>query len=293
MVSVKNLRKAFGSLVAVDGISLEVSPGEVLGLLGPNGAGKSTTILMMMGALKPDSGEVLVNGLNPTDPKARTALGLAPQSLAIYEDLTAEENLRFYGQIYGLAGPELRGRVAWALEFSGLSDRRSDLVKTYSGGMKRRLNIACGLIHEPKVVFLDEPTVGVDPQSRNHIFESVEELKKEGLTVIYTTHYMEEAERLCDRVGIIEKGKLMDLDAVPNLLKRHGGPSKVIADLDVAEAPSEWTSKGGGLYEIESETPYAEVVKLAAASKSIEKLQVQEPTLESVFLNLTGRSLRD
>ncbi len=293
MVSVKNLRKAFGSLVAVDGISLEVSPGEVLGLLGPNGAGKSTTILMMMGALKPDSGEVLVNGLNPTDPKARTALGLAPQSLAIYEDLTAEENLRFYGQIYGLAGPELRGRVAWALEFSGLSDRRSHLVKTYSGGMKRRLNIACGLIHEPKVVFLDEPTVGVDPQSRNHIFESVEELKKEGLTVIYTTHYIEEAERLCDRVGIIEKGKLMDLDAVPNLLKRHGGPSKVIADLDGVQAPSEWTSKGNGVYEIESETPYAEVAKLAAASKSIEKLQVQEPTLESVFLNLTGRSLRD
>lgn len=293
MISVQDLRKSFGANIAVDGLSFEAKPGEVLGLLGPNGAGKSTTIHMMMGALKPDSGTITIEGRNPTDPKARMSLGLAPQSIAIYEDLTAEENLRFFGQIYGLGGELLKKRVTWALEFSGLEDRKKDFVKTYSGGMKRRLNIACGLVHEPKVVFLDEPTVGVDPQSRNHIFDSVENLKREGLTVIYTTHYMEEAERLCDRVGIIENGKLLDLDTVPNLLKSHGGPSKVIAELDGSSAPDGWEPVGKGIFEKVSNTPYAEIAQLAASSNTIEKIQVQEANLETVFLNLTGRSLRD
>jgi len=293
MVSVKNLRKAFGSLVAVDGLSFEVDRGEVLGLLGPNGAGKSTTILMMMGALVPDSGEVLIDGKQPTDPFARTSLGLAPQSLAIYEDLSANENLRFFGQIYNLCGIYLHERIEWALEFAGLMERQNDLVRTFSGGMKRRLNIACGLIHEPKVVFLDEPTVGVDPQSRNHIFESVENLKRNGLTVIYTTHYMEEAERLCDRVGIIDHGKLMALDTVAGLLSQYGGASKVVAEIACSAAPAGWSATDDGQYQIETKAPFEEVAKLSSIARSIKRLEVQESNLESVFLNLTGRSLRD
>ncbi len=171
MIQVQDLRKSYGSLVAVDGVSFEVRGGETFGLLGPNGAGKTTTISMMIGVLTPDAGSITVNGTaRPTQAAARRAIGVAPQSLALYEDLTAVENLKFFARLYGLAGAALGERVAWALEFAGLADRRGDRVKTYSGGMKRRLNMAVALVHEPQVIFLDEPTVGVDPQSRNHIF---------------------------------------------------------------------------------------------------------------------------
>ncbi len=214
----------YGDITAVDGISFEVARGETFGLLGPNGAGKTTTINMIVGALHPDSGSVVVDGeLDPTRPSARLKIGTAPQSLALYGDLTAEENLTFFGTLYGLGGARLRGRVEWALEFSGLAARRRHRVGTYSGGMQRRLNLVCGLLHDPPVILLDEPTVGVDPQSRNLIFESIEALRKQGRTILYTTHYMEEAERLCDRVAIMDRGKILALDRVEALLLRYGG----------------------------------------------------------------------
>jgi ABC-2 type transport system ATP-binding protein len=223
-IAVRDLRKTFGDIAAVDGISFEVAPGETFGLLGPNGAGKTTTINMIVGALRPDAGSVVIDGEpDPTRPAARLKIGTAPQSLALYNDLTGEENLAFFGTLYGLAGDRLRERVGWALEFSGLAARRRSRVGTYSGGMQRRLNLVCGLLHDPPVILLDEPTVGVDPQSRNLIFENIEALRKRGRTVLYTTHYMEEAERLCDRVAIIDRGRILALDTVAALRERHGG----------------------------------------------------------------------
>src|SRR5262249_46968352 len=241
MIQVTNLRKSYGQLVAVDGVSFEAKRGETFGLLGPNGAGKTTTILMLAGALRPDAGSVVIGDApDPTRPQVRRQLGLAPQALAVYAELTGAENLTFFGRLYGLSGDRLRERVAWALDFVGLAPRKDDRASAYSGGMQRRLNLAVALIHEPAVLLLDEPTAGVDPQSRNALFDNIEQLKKQGRTVLYTTHYMEEAERLCDRVAVMDRGPLLDLDTVPELCRRH-----------------------------------------------------ESPDLESVFLKLTGRRLRD
>jgi ABC-2 type transport system ATP-binding protein len=248
MLTFTDVRKSFGKTVAVDGLSLSVRKGEVLGLLGPNGAGKSTSVSLAVGLLAPDSGTVTIDGGNPLDPSVRQRIGVAPQALAIYELLSGEENLRFFGQVYGLSGAALEARVAWCLEFVGLTDRRKDWAGTYSGGMKRRLNLAAALLHDPDLLLLDEPTVGVDPQSRNSIFESIESLHRQGRTVIYTTHYMEEAARLCDRIAIVDHGRLLALGSVDDLISAHGGEATVV---------------------------------------------VQGPTLEKVFLNMTGRSLRD
>ncbi len=223
-IAVRDLRKSYGDITAVDGISFEVARGETFGLLGPNGAGKTTTIHMIVGALRPDAGSIAVDGeADPTRPAARLKIGTAPQSLALYGDLTGEENLAFFGTLYGLSGPRLRERVGWALEFSGLGGRRRQRSSAYSGGMQRRLNLVCGLLHDPPVILLDEPTVGVDPQSRNQIFESIEALRKQGRTILYTTHYMEEAERLCDRVAIMDRGRILALDTVDALREKHGG----------------------------------------------------------------------
>ena len=205
MIEVCDLQKSFGATAAVGGVSFGVRDGETFGLLGPNGAGKSTTIGMLTGAIRPDGGSIRINGSqSPTDASTRKEIGFAPQNLALYEELSAVENVTFFGRLYQLFGKELRERVGWALEFAGLLDRQKDRVKTFSGGMKRRLNLAVALVHNPRVIFLDEPTAGVDPQSRNHIFERIEELRSQGRTVVYTTHYMEEAQRLCDRVAIID-----------------------------------------------------------------------------------------
>jgi ABC-2 type transport system ATP-binding protein len=224
-----HLRKTYGSTVAVDGLSLTVRRGEVLGLLGPNGAGKSTTVNLAVGLLAPDSGSVNLDGKGkPTDPEVRRSIGVAPQALALYELLSGEENLRFFGEVYGLTGSRLTERVAWGLDFVGLADRRHDRVAVYSGGMKRRLNLAAALVHDPELILLDEPTVGVDPQSRHQIFENIQALKRLGRTVIYTTHYMEEAERLCDRVAIIDRGKLLALGPVQQLLDAHGVKPKMV-----------------------------------------------------------------
>lgn len=258
MLRLEHLHKSFGTLVAVDDLTLEVARGEVFGLLGPNGAGKTTTINMAVGLLTPDRGHVHIAGLgSPTQPAVRRIIGVATQALALYDDLTAEENVRFFGQLQGLRGTELAGRVRWALKFAQLWDRRGDSVKKYSGGMQRRLNLAVALVHDPQLLLLDEPTVGVDPQSRNALFERIQELRRLGRTVVLTTHYIEEAERLCDRVGIIDHGKLLVLDSVAELIRVHGGQTVVVAETDHRE------------------------------------VRVERPNLEAVFLNLTGRNLRD
>ncbi|MEW5796033.1 MAG: ABC transporter ATP-binding protein [Candidatus Zixiibacteriota bacterium] len=295
MISVNNLIKRFGSIVAVDNVSFDIAPGSLFGLLGPNGAGKSTTINMMVGALAPDSGSVNINGGgNPLEPSVRRGIGNAPQALAIYEDLTGEENLTFFGRLYGLSGKQLRERVQFCLTFSGLVDRRADRVSTYSGGMKRRLNLACAIVHDPPLILLDEPTVGIDPQSRNLIFDLIEQLRREGRTIVYTTHYMEEAQRLCDRVAIIDHGRILVLDTVPSLLARHGGVAVVTAELELN--PADVSLPGvldGTRLRFECRTPFEDVARLHAQGVQFRTLTVDSPDLESVFLNLTGRRLRD
>ena len=279
-LSLRQVRKRFGSVTAVAGLDLEVRRGEILGLLGPNGAGKTTTIHCMVGLLPPEEGEVRVNGGDPGRASVRAAMGVAPQMLSLYDVLTAEENLAFFGRLYGLSGQRLKERSAWALDFVGLENRRRDPVKNYSGGMRRRLNLAAALLHDPEIILLDEPTVGVDPQSRNSIFENILALKREGRTIIYTTHYMEEAERLCDRVAILDYGKLLALDTVHGLIEKRGG------------LPRLWVQTGGREVEMRSADPLAELNRLAAAAP-IERFRLDQPTLEEVFLNLTGRTLRD
>ena len=296
MIAVENLHRRFDQVVAVDGVSFEVSTGEVFGLVGPNGAGKTTTINMIVGVLKPDEGEIRINGgTDPTRADVRSGIGYAPQSVAIYDPLTATENLTFFARLYGLTGARLKERVAWALKFSGLEEKAKSRVGTFSGGMKRRLNLAAALAHDPPVIILDEPTVGVDPQSRNLIFESIEHLKSEGRTIIYTTHYMEEAQRLCDRVAIIDHGKILALDTVEKLIQAYGGVS--IVDVELDEIPVNIKALPGTLegrrLRVESERPMEVLAALSAAKVNFSDLKIERPNLEKVFLNLTGRRLRD
>ncbi len=303
MIAVESLCKRFNGLVAVDEVSFEVPRGHTFGLLGPNGAGKTTTINILCGLLKPDEGRISLDGkADPTQPGVRASLGVAPQSLALYQELTAQTNLEFFGRINGLAGRQLKDRVAACLEMAGLTQRRKDRVATFSGGMKRRLNLVCSLLHEPSILLLDEPTVGVDPQSRNLIFDSIEKLKSEGRTIIYTTHYMEEAERLCDRVAILDHGKMLALDTVENLITQHGGPSHIEAELESApDKPDELARRlGVEGFSIEQNTVRFETTEpmqsLAALNQSgvrFRALKVETANLEDVFLNLTGRRLRD
>ena len=298
MITANGLRKDFDEIRAVDELSLEIRTGETFGLLGPNGAGKSTTINILVGLIKPDSGSIAVDvggsSSDPTDLETRKLIGVAPQSLSLYEDLSARENLEFFAQLYGLHGELLRQQVEWALDFAKLEDRQKDLVSTFSGGMKRRLNIAVAMIHSPKVLFLDEPTVGVDPQSRNHIFECIEKLRSKGLTIVYTTHYMEEASRLCDRVGIIDKGKMLALDTVDQLIERYGGESFVNAELSPSSQSSDLPGDfDGRTLSFRSSNPLEEIAKLSSRGVDFRTLNVSRPDLEAVFLSLTGRSLRD
>jgi ABC-2 type transport system ATP-binding protein len=225
MLQARGLRKSFGELRAVVGVSLTLEPGRILGLLGPNGAGKTTTVSMLTGLVTPDAGEVLIAGhrLAGDADSMKRRIGLVPQDLALYEELSARANLRFFGGLYGLAGLPLDRAVAAALELVGLADRAADRVATYSGGMKRRLNLAAGLLHDPDVVLLDEPTVGVDPQSRHAIFDNLEHLKGRGKALLYTTHYMEEAERLADRIVIMDHGRVIADDTLDGLCGAHPG----------------------------------------------------------------------
>lgn len=281
MLRLANVRKTFGNLVAVDDLSLEIRAGEVFGLLGPNGAGKSTTVNMAVGLLAPDTGSIELDGVgSPALASVRGKIGVAPQALAIYDALTGEENVAFFGQVQGLRGARLAERVRWALDFVGLTDRRRDRAKVYSGGMKRRLNLAVALVHDPPLLLLDEPTVGVDPQSRSAIFENIEALRGQGKSVVYTTHYMEEAERLCHRVGIMDRGKLLAMDTVDRLIEQNGGKSSVFIE------------RADGEQRIDTDDPLAELAKLGARS-DVRRIRVERPDLESVFLKLTGRHLRD
>jgi len=225
VLAISHLRKAYASTIAVDDVSFDVEPGELVGLLGPNGAGKTTTVSMIAGFVTPDDGEVRIAGAplgGDTDPK-KNKIGLVPQDLALYDDLSARANLRFFGALYNLSGAALDRAIAEALGLVGLADRERDLVKTFSGGMKRRLNLAAGLLHNPDILLLDEPTVGVDPQSRNAIFDNLEELKERGKALLYTTHYMEEVERLADRIVVMDHGRVIANDTFPGLQARAPG----------------------------------------------------------------------
>ena len=281
MLILSHIVKRYGTRTAVDDLSLGVRPGEIVGLLGPNGAGKSTTMHVATGLLAPDAGSVTIGRYgSPSQSAARRRLGFAPQNLAVYDLLSAEENLAFFAQLYGLSGAARVARVEASLALAGLTERRHDRVGAYSGGMKRRLNIAAAILHEPELVLLDEPTVGVDPQSRNAIFDSIEALKAQGRAIVYSTHYMEEAVRLCDRVAIIDQGRVLALDTVPGLIAGHAGPPRLhvrTAGRDVA---------------METRDPLGELNRLAAEAP-IESFHVEAPTLEQVFLSLTGHTLRD
>ena len=283
MLTLRNLRKKYGDLLAVDGLSLAIERGEVFGLLGPNGAGKSTTIGMSVGMIRPDAGTVTLEGFgDPTTPSVRRAVGVAPQSLALYEDLTARENLAFFGRLHSMAGRTLRRRVDQTLDMVGLASRQADRVATFSGGMKRRLNLAAAMIHEPPLLLLDEPTAGVDPQSRNSILDLVRSMAARGVTILYTTHYMEEAAKLCTRVAIVDHGRLLALGTVPDLVGMHGGTTVITVD------------RGDHSHRIETTDPVRDVAAIMAdSSQGISGLRIDRPDLESVFLNLTGRSLRD
>ena len=276
MLEATDLHKAYGDNVAVAGISLSLQPGEILGLLGPNGAGKSTTVAMLCGLTKPDRGTVSVDGvvLGDDASAAKRRLGLVPQEIALYEELGAEANVRLFGALYGIAGRECEERAHAALELVGLVDRRRDKPSTFSGGMKRRLNIACALVHDPDILLLDEPTVGVDPQSRNAIFENLETLRGRGKALLYTTHYMEEAERLCDRIVIVDHGKVIAADTREGLARL---------------APAARTTT----LEIDGVVDEAALAALAAQGIHVRAVSAKGATLESVFLHLTGRKLRD
>ena len=305
MIEVEQLRKAFGELVAVDGVSFTVRPGELFGLLGPNGAGKTTTIGCISGLLTPTAGRVRVMGHDVVGDgiEARRALGVVPQDIALYEDLSASENLQYWGGAQGMRDPTLRSRIAEVLELTGLQDRAREAVKKFSGGMKRRLNMAAGLIHRPKVMLMDEPTVGVDPQARNRIFEMIEELRGEGISMIYTTHYMEEAERLCDRIAIIDHGRIIALGTKDELVQNaFASRSEVLARFAKADdGVADWVKERGGLQEngmarftIEHATEIAGLLESAAkAGHELADISLRKPNLESVFLHLTGRELRD
>ncbi len=305
----QNLRKSFGDLEAVKGVSLQVARGEVFGLLGPNGAGKTTTISMLTGLLEPTDGKITVDGLDleTHTNEVKAKLGLVPQELALYPTLSARQNLMFFGRIYGLKGTELRERVDEVLEMIGLTERANDPIKEYSGGMKRRVNIGAGLLHKPEVLFLDEPTVGVDPQSRNAIFESVEALNRAGMSVIYTTHYMEEAQRLCHRVAIVDEGDVIALDTPTALIRSLGGGVVMIG---IAEgAPEELTdriaqipavrsaTRSDGKLKIETQRLQEALMGALDVTNQLDvritSLEILEPNLESVFLNLTGKKLRE
>ena len=309
MIQVQHLRKTYGDLVAVDDVTFEAPAGEIFGLLGPNGAGKSTTIGCVSGLLAPSGGAVRVldRDIVTGGAAARAALGIVPQELALYEELSAAENLRFWGQAYGLGGETLAKRQTEVLTLIGLLDRAKEPVKRFSGGMKRRLNFGCGIVHRPRVLLLDEPTVGVDPQSRVRLLELVREQAGAGVCVLYTTHYMEEAQELCDRIGIIDKGRLIALGTLPELRRMMGerdllrlsgvfDPDRaraVAAGLDGTEVVSvDHATLILSMAEASRKLP-AIFTALANAGAEVRETTLTQPSLETLFIKLTGRELRE
>jgi ABC-2 type transport system ATP-binding protein len=309
MLEVKGITKSYGKLTAITDVSFRADPGETIGLLGPNGAGKTTTVSIIAGLLSPDSGEVLIEGQqvkSDTDP-VKLRIGLVPQEMALYDQLTARENLTFFAALYSLAGEKAKRAIDDVLNLVALSDRAGDKVGTFSGGMKRRLNMAAALLHDPQILLLDEPTVGVDPQSRNAIFENLEALKKRGKTLIYTTHYMEEAERLCDRIVIVDHGRVIANDTLQGLhtllpvtniiaidLDHADGfkPEQMLALAEVKSAVLKQNTLRVGVHDLSRGAP--DVLRWLAENRhSYRHVSSEQPDLETVFLTLTGRSLRD
>lgn len=310
IIEVKDLIKKYKDKVAVDGISFAIEEGEVFGLLGPNGAGKSTTINSVLGLIKITSGEIIIMGENVAKnyKKIKTKIGYVPQDFALFMQLSAFDNVTYWGKIYGFRGEELHKRVQEALEFTGLWERRKDITNTFSGGMKRRLNIACGIVHKPKILFLDEPTAGVDPQSRNNILEAVRTLNKQGTTVIYTSHYMEEIEAICTRVAIVDFGKIIARGTVDELLDSHTKDNTIVLELEVENKEAKnviQNSYGVISFEQNEENKY--IIKTKKEGSCFRKLvedliqnqffirsiEVTKPNLETVFLELTGKKLRE
>jgi len=309
VLETRGLRKTYGDFVAVDGLSLRVRRGEILGLLGPNGAGKTTTLHMLVGLLEPDQGEIIIDGMefsrHPQAAKAR--IGFVPQDLALYPTLSARDNLYFFGRIYGLWGHRLRQRTEEALALVGLLERADKPVRSYSGGMKRRLNIAAGLLHRPILLFLDEPTVGVDPQSRHAILEGIKTLNRSGVTVLYTTHYMEEAQYLCHRVAIMDAGHIVALDTPDALIRSLGAGLLVVGvSEDVAGKVMDYLGNEPAVGDVQrrdgklhirahdvQEALMALIRAINAVHAPLSSLTIFEPNLETVFLHLTGKQLRD
>lgn len=308
MIRVEKLYKSFGSLRAVDGISFEVSQGELFGFLGPNGAGKTTTLSMISGLLKPDQGRISIGDQDVwISPKsAKRLLGLVPQDVAIYEELTARENLMFWGSLYGLAKSVLKANMEQWLERVGLTDRANEAVSKYSGGMKRRLNLAIGLVHQPQVVLLDEPTVGIDPQARSNILEIIRQIAREGTTILFTTHHLEEAESLCDRIAIMDHGKILETGSVTELAAIAGDGDLVVLKGVFSLAQLKGALEGAAVTVISAADQTATlslqpgrrgladlIQRLSDHGIPISDISTQKPSLESVFLKLTGRELRD
>ena len=311
ILEVKDLKKNYGDFAAVRGITFDIKAGEIFSLLGPNGAGKTTTISMLSTLYKPTAGDASIGGHSISkEPMAvKQVIGVVPQELALYEDLTARENLIFWGQMYGLSGKSLNTHVDEVLEQIGLVDKAKNQVKTYSGGMKRRVNIGVGLLHKPRLLFMDEPNVGIDPQSRRAILDTVKDLNRQGMTVLYTTHYMEEAAELSDRVGIIDQGALIALGTQDELTRQVGQTDTLIlhtGENEDTEALAESLKRLDGVleaiavdHEVSVVTPRAEDVLatvIGAANErgiKIHSIDIREPNLEAVFLHLTGRALRD
>jgi ABC-2 type transport system ATP-binding protein len=311
ILEVKNLSKKYGEFTAVQGITFEIAEGEIFSLLGPNGAGKTTTISMLSTLFAPTGGEAAIGGHSVVREAmaVRNLIGVVPQDLALYDDLTGRENLSFWGQMYGLYGKALRKRIDEVLEQIGLTDKAKQRVKTYSGGMKRRVNIGVGLLHKPRLLFMDEPTVGIDPQSRRAILDSVKDLNRQGMTVLYTTHYMEEAQELSNRVGIIDHGELIALGTQAELTRQVGENDTLILHIDENQngetlAVAVRTVPGVLRADVTDHTvaviaPEAEEIMVPVITKAnalgikIRSVDIQEPDLESVFLSLTGRALRD
>ncbi|MEC1625960.1 ABC transporter ATP-binding protein [Bacillus mojavensis] len=311
MLQAENIKKAYGKKTIVKGISFSLKKGESFGLLGPNGAGKSTTISIISGLVPLDGGEITVGGyvIGKDTNKAKQKIGIVPQEIALYPTLTAQENLVFWGKMYGLTHGEAKKRSAEVLEYVGLTERAKEKIETFSGGMKRRINIGAALMHKPELLIMDEPTVGIDPQSRNHILETVKQLNETGMTVIYTSHYMEEVEYLCDRIGIIDQGEMIAIGTKTDLCSRLGGDT--IIQMTVSRTDEGFLSAVRSLAHVNDVTVSESELKIEVAAAHHEKvvtsllteaaahqtnllsLQVQEPNLERLFLNLTGRTLRD
>lgn len=305
MLTIENVTKRFGEIVALDRVSLSLARGEFFGLLGPNGAGKTTLMSLVAGLRAPDSGSISINGqrVGPNAMAPRHELGFVPQAIALYEELSAEENLRLFGKLYGLAGQELRARVDHGLHAAQLFERRQDKVQTYSGGMKRRINVVASILHRPALLLCDEPTVGVDPQSRNAIFEFLQRLNADGMTIVYSTHYMEEATRLCSRIAIIDHGRMLALGTLDELLTHLPFSELVrIARNDQTTAQMQALAEYGEITKAEDAYLFKlrDGLRFSEFFAAAEELglpyryfNIRRPTLEDLFLHLTGKNLRD